>query len=101
MSKERRFGLTKYRLGKDLADYKQSKINKKQRGLPYIEKQDLVKATRRKKVKADYCPRLKGEHDFVLIKDHSGPDYFLGGFRVYSCSACGKLKHEIGFKKDK
>lgn len=101
MSKERRFGLTKWRLGKLLVDYKQNKMDKQQRGLPYLENEDRVRTNRRKKVPADYCPRLKGQHDFVLIKDETGPNTFLGGFQIFSCSACGKQKFEMPGLKNK
>ena len=37
------------------------------------------------------CKKLKGPHDFKLIKDN---DWFLWSYKEYRCTACGKKKIE-------
>lgn len=87
MSKKRIQGLDKYRLGKELADYKEHLAKKRGGGAGYIEPEpETVKAKKRGQYP---CKKLKGEHDWVLQEKHKvaclDEDY-----NFYKCSACGK-----------
>lgn len=91
MSKARTWSLTsKWKLNKELEDYKKHKKNKKQGGLGYLE--ERVKPSRAKKKFP--CKKLKGEHDFKL-KEIKKYDFFKDIYNVYECTACGKIKYTL------
>jgi len=96
MSKKRRDGLAKWRLGKLEKDYKQHKKNKKNLG--YLEN-NKVKA---RPAKGKFpCKRLKGEHDFKKVSEKKLPEWMKDSTDIfyYECSGCGKKKIKFIDKK--
>lgn len=87
MSKKRKIGLDKWHLRKLERDYLNHKKNKK--GLSYLEEPGI-----KHKSKSKFpCKKLKGEHNFVLFKQHALliSDEIL---EYYKCTGCGKIKYE-------
>lgn len=89
MSKKRIWSLSsKWKLSKELGDYKKHKKDKKQGGAGYSD-EPIVKVPAKKKFP---CKKLKGEHDFKLA-DVKKYYYFAAIADIYECTACGKIKY--------
>lgn len=94
MSKFRTWALgSKYRLGKELADYKQNRIARRRCGAGYVAEANLDLVPHKTKKRSGYCKAMKGEHDFqpCEIKKFS---FWPGTVRTYKCSGCGKENYE-------
>jgi len=99
MSKKRHFGLTKWRLGKVEADYKEHKKNKKAGGSGYTDQGPaIIKAKAKRKYP---CKRLKGDHYFDIVKVEQMKFMFIKDYYVeYKCVGCGKLRMDFVSKDE-
>jgi len=91
MSRKRSWSLgSKWKLGKENEDYKQHKKNKRQGGLGYMTE----KVTRPGKNKKFPCKKLKGDHDFKIVKLKKY-SFFDKCAEVSECTACKKIKYKF------
>ncbi len=81
------FGLRKWRLGKELADYKAHKI-KKQSGA--YEDPEPRRIRGKKRVSSGkLCKKTKGEHVWKLMKVHKH-QFMSDSYNFYKCEKCCK-----------
>jgi len=91
MSKKRYSGLDKWRLGKQLNDYKEHK-KKKREGIYPVSEQ--IKNKPKKKYK---CKKLKGEHQWKLEEDDKKYEFLRNVLNVYRCVGCGAYHTQSKF----
>ena len=98
MSKFRRASLdSKWKLNKELNDYKQHKENKKSGGAGYLEEPAKVKhRPKRGKWK---CKKTKGDHIWKYVMDKKRA-IFWDEYYLYECEKCGKhnMKNKFLYK---